>query len=102
MGTTCGISWIASSREKKALYDEMTGNVPELNDPAAHNGGRYPHASHMDEERRDSDEPLPNCVEPGIRGRQLVIPIMGWYYYDKAGGPALLAPCALSKYEIPS
>ena len=72
------------SSEKKALYNEMVGNVPELYDPAAHHGGHYPHASHKDEAMRDSEsEPLyEHRVEPSIRGRQLIIPIMGWYYFS--------------------
>lgn len=71
------------SSEKKALYDEMIGNVPELYDPAAHHGGHYPHASHLDEGRREDGDPAYDYrVEPSIRGRQLIIPIMAWYYFS--------------------
>lgn len=71
------------SDEKKAFYHEMTGNVPELYDPASMNDGYYPHASHLDAQRRTDADPLYEVrVEPSIRGRKLIIPIMGWYYFS--------------------
>ena len=64
------------SREKKDLYDRMTGNTPELNDPA-NSGVRYntyPNAFYF---------PLNNPVdsEPSIRGRILYIPLNSWFMY---------------------
>lgn len=60
------------SGEKKKLFDEMTGNVPELNDPA-NAGSRvnsYPNAFF------DSSISGP---EPSIRGRMLYIPLNNWF-----------------------
>lgn len=60
------------SAEKKALFDEMIGNVPELNDPAtAHsNINSYPNAYYTD---------AVNGPEPSIRGRTLIIPLNSWF-----------------------
>ena len=58
---------------KKASYYNMTGNVPELNDPA-NSGGRknlYPSAYNFD------DPTIP--IEPSIRSRQLFIPLNIWF-----------------------
>ena len=57
---------------KKALYDKMTGNVAELNDPG-NVGPRvnaYPNAYHTDN---------PVGPEPSIRARKLYIPINFWF-----------------------
>ena len=57
---------------KKQLFDEMTGNVPELNDPA-NAGSRvnsYPN-TYYDES--------PAGPEPSIRGRILYIPLNSWF-----------------------
>lgn len=58
--------------EKKALYYQMTGNVPEMNDPAnaLNRGGKYPSAYYT------------NSVvgpQPSINGRQLYVPINLWF-----------------------
>jgi len=58
------------SAEKKALFDKMTGNVPELNNPA--NAGTrvnsYPNAYYN-----------VTGAEPSIRGRILYIPLNAWF-----------------------
>lgn len=60
------------SAEKKELFNKMTGNVPELHDPANVFG-------------RDNAYPSANYTkssvgaEPSIRGRQLYIPLNTWY-----------------------
>lgn len=57
---------------KRQLYDEMTGNVPELNNPGC-SGARvnqYPNAYYTPEQQG---------AEPSIRGRKLYIPINTWF-----------------------
>lgn len=61
---------------KKDMYYKMTGNVPELNDPANSNGRTniYPSSfvgTGPDYEKAGS--------EPSIRGRQLYIPLNIWF-----------------------
>ena len=58
--------------EKKALFDKMTGNVPELNDPgnAGTRVNSYPNAYYT---------PNPAGAEPSIRGRILYIPLNAWF-----------------------
>ena len=65
------------TKEKRDLYDEMTGNTKELNDPANYNNrnGNYPNASYMKLNRNS----WTNGVEPSIRGRNLYIPINIWF-----------------------
>ena len=60
------------SAEKKDLYDKMTGNVNELNDPANANGrvNAYPSAYYTDSTLGP---------EPSIRARKLYIPINFWF-----------------------
>jgi hypothetical protein len=57
---------------KKALYDNMTGNVAELNDPGnvGPRGNAYPNAYYTDN---------PVGPEPSIRARKLYIPINFWF-----------------------
>ncbi len=55
---------------KRGLYYKMTGNVDELNDPAAFNGGLYPNAVPTVES---------HGAEPSIRSRKLYIPINVWF-----------------------
>lgn len=60
------------STEKKALFDKMIGNIPELNDPA-NSGARvnaYPNSYYTDD---------PVGAEPSIRGRTLYIPLNAWF-----------------------
>ena len=63
------------STEKKALWDKMTGNVSELNDPGNSNGNVniYPNAMYIDE----------TGVEPSIRSRKLYIPL-GSFFCDSS------------------
>ena len=60
------------STEKKELFNNMTGNITELNDPAYAHGrsNTYPSASFT---------PDLNGAEPSIRGRDLYIPINTWF-----------------------
>ena len=57
------------SKAKKDLLDEMTGNIPEMNDPAnySNNNGNYPSVIQTS-----------NNNEPSIRGRKLYIPLNIW------------------------
>jgi hypothetical protein len=60
------------SGNKKALFDEMTGNVPEMNDPA-NAGSRvnaYPNAFYTSN---------PAGAQPSINGRVLYIPMGAWF-----------------------
>ena len=60
------------SAEKKALFDKMIGNVPELTNPA-NSGSRvnsYPNAYYTTN---------PAGAEPSIRGRTLYIPLNSWF-----------------------
>lgn len=56
---------------QKALYDNMTGNIPELNDPANSNGriNQYPNAYYTN---------APQGPEPSIRARKIYIPLNLW------------------------
>ncbi len=58
--------------EKKNLYDEMTGNTAELNDPGnfSNRVNSYPNAYYTT---------LPQGSEPSIRSRKLYIPINAWF-----------------------
>ena len=64
------------SNDKKELFDKMTGNVAELNDPAnfSNRNGSYPNASY----NGISDISWATGIEPSIRGRQLYIPLNIW------------------------
>tara|TARA_X000000950_G_scaffold289533_1_gene415010 strand:+ start:42320 stop:43948 length:1629 start_codon:yes stop_codon:yes gene_type:complete len=57
-----------------ALFNEMTGNVSELNDPANayDRGGEYPNAYYTEDT---------NGAEPSIRGRKIYIPIGAWFTF---------------------
>jgi hypothetical protein len=60
------------STEKKDLFNKMTGNITELNDPASayDRNNTYPSASFT---------PEISGAEPSIRGRNLYIPINTWF-----------------------
>lgn len=63
------------SAEKKELFYRMSGNIPELNDPA-NSGSRlnaYPSAYYTNNA---------NGAEPSIRGRNIYIPINTWFCLD--------------------
>jgi len=70
--------------EKKKLFDNMTGNVPELNDPAnAFNRmNTYPSAYYTENS---------SGAEPSIRGRNLYIPINTWFTLNSACAFPLIA-----------
>ena len=61
-------------KEKKELFDKMTGNTKELNDPANAYGrfNTYPSAYHIQDA----------ISEPSIRGRTLYIPVNTWFTLD--------------------
>ena len=65
------------SDEKRKLFDEMIGNVSELNDPAnySNRNGNYPNASYMG---RSLVNNFSYGLEPSIRGRQLYVPLNIW------------------------
>ena len=62
--------------EKKDLFNKMSGNVEEINDPANAFGrsGTYPAAYY--------DDRYTGGAEPSIRGRTLYIPINTWFTLD--------------------
>ena len=64
------------SNAKKNLFDKMTGNVAELNDPAnySNRNGNYPNASY----NNFSQTTWRYGIEPSIRGQQLYIPLNIW------------------------
>lgn len=64
--------------EKKELFKKMSGNVPELNNPAlAHmRTNTYPNAFY------DDSNPPTAGLEPSIRGRNLYIPLNAWFTMD--------------------
>ena len=61
------------SAEKRELFDEMTGNTKELNDPANYAGrtNNYPNSIF-------NQNWLPNGPEPSIRGRKIYVPLNIW------------------------
>jgi len=61
--------------EKKRLFNAMTGNIPELNDPANAFGRQntYPSAVYTDSSVG---------AEPSIRGRDIFVPINTWFTLD--------------------
>ena len=58
---------------KKQLFDIMTGNIDELNDPAKFFNGKYPNAFKLNENKPSTE------ILPSIRGRRLYIPINIWF-----------------------
>ena len=64
--------------EKKKLFNTMSGNIPELNDPgnAFNRANTYPSAFFA----TDTSETI--GAEPSIRGRQIYIPINAWFTLD--------------------
>jgi hypothetical protein len=70
------------SAEKKDLFDRMTGNVDELNDPAQafNRFNTYPSAFIPTDA---NGAPLPSSTNPGaepsIRGRTIYVPINTWF-----------------------
>lgn len=64
------------TEEKKANFKRMSGNVPELNNPAlAHlRTNTYPNAFYD-----DSNPPGAGGIEPSIRGRNIYVPLNAWF-----------------------
>ena len=60
------------SEEKKNLFNSMSGNTAEFNDPANHNGraNTYPTAWYTQKN---------TGAEPSIRGRNIYVPINTWF-----------------------
>ena len=67
------LSYLQEDVAKRAVIDQMVGNVPEMYDPANANGrtNQYPHAI---ANKTDNQTPAPS-----IRGRQLQIPLPLWF-----------------------
>jgi hypothetical protein len=65
------------STEKKGLFDKMTGNISELNNPGNAYGraNTYPSAYYQ-------GEGVSNYAEPSIRGSKLYIPVNTWFTLD--------------------
>jgi hypothetical protein len=63
---------------KKAIFDKMTGNISELNDPANYNNrnNNYPSAFNFNVDYVSSDI---SGIEPSIRDYNLYIPINSWF-----------------------
>jgi hypothetical protein len=61
--------------EKKELFNRMTGNIPEINDPGNAYGrfNVYPNCYYTNN---------PAGSEPSIKGRQLYIPLNFWFCND--------------------
>ena len=61
---------------KRFLYDNMTGNTAELNDPANFSGRKntYPNVYYT-----PATPTNPQGPEPSIRGRKLYIPLNAWF-----------------------
>jgi len=64
--------------EKKELFNYMSGNIPELNNPANAHGrtNTYPSAYYNSAPNATTGA---NGTEPSIRGRQLYIPLNTWF-----------------------
>jgi len=72
-------SYLTHDANKRKIVDEMTGNVPELYDPANayDRQNQYPHA--ITPTTIPTTGPQTNVPEPSIRSRQLVIPLHFWF-----------------------
>jgi len=64
------------TEEKKANFKRMSGNVPELNNPAlAHlRTNTYPNAFYD-----ETNPPGAGGIEPSIRGRNIYVPLNAWF-----------------------
>jgi hypothetical protein len=72
-------SYLTHDANKRKIVDEMTGNVPEIYDPANayDRQNQYPHA--ITPTAIPITGPQTNIPEPSIRSRQLVIPLHFWF-----------------------
>jgi hypothetical protein len=95
-------SYMTHTADKRAIVDEMTGNVAVMNDPAnAYDRvNQYPHAiTGTSGAVALAALPLPktNTAEPSIRARQLMIPLHFWFCEN----PGLALPLtALQNSEV--
>jgi hypothetical protein len=72
-------SYMTHDANKRAIVDQMVGNVPELYDPAHayDRNGQYPNA--IAPTVLPTTSPQTTTPEPSIRSRQLVIPLHFWF-----------------------
>ena len=72
-------SYLTHDANKRAIVDEMVGNVPEIYDPANayDRQNQYPHA--IATNALPSIDPNTKVPEPSIRSRRLVIPLHFWF-----------------------
>ena len=72
-------SYMTHNADKRAIVDQMTGNVPELYDPANayDRQNQYPHA--IAPVNTPSQMPMTTTPEPSIRSRQLMVPLHFWF-----------------------
>jgi len=72
-------SYLTHDANKRAIIDQMIGNVPELYDPANayDRQNQYPNAIAVS--ALPSASPQTRTPEPSIRGRQLIIPLHFWF-----------------------
>ena len=72
-------SYMTHNADKRAIVDQMTGNVPELYDPANayDRQNQYPHA--IAPVSVPSQLPQTTVPEPSVRSRQLVVPLHFWF-----------------------
>jgi hypothetical protein len=72
-------SYLTHDANKRKIIDEMTGNVPEVYDPAnAYDRiNQYPNAIAVS--TLPTAMPRTRVPEPSIRGRQLIIPLHFWF-----------------------
>jgi hypothetical protein len=72
-------SYMTHNADKRAIVDQMTGNVPELYDPANayDRQNQYPNA--ITPVTAPAALPQTTTPEPSIRSRQLMIPLHFWF-----------------------
>ena len=72
-------SYMTHTADKRAIVDEMTGNVPAMYDPAnAYDRiNQYPHA--IAPVLTPPSMPMTTTPEPSIRSRQLMVPLHFWF-----------------------
>jgi hypothetical protein len=72
-------SYMTHNADKRAIVDQMTGNVPEMYDPANayDRQNQYPNA--ITPTTAPTALPQTTVPEPSIRSRQLMIPLHFWF-----------------------
>ncbi len=81
---------------KKQIFDMMTGNISELNDPAnyANRNNKYPNAFKINDGSN-------NSIEPSIHSHRLYIPIHGWYsFLNSTALPLICLQYAELKFTV--